>query len=107
LNRSVEADTHNISLVPAIEGGEVAVEYDGRVGAWEMGGAGVCVAAVSNSAVEEGSCSEQAERIKKVTMTKKRLQVLFIQVPISKPSEILSKCQRYHSLNVRWELKVP
>ena len=100
LNRSVDDDIHSIPLVPAIEGGEIAVEDDVGSGVWVKAGAGVCVVAVTNSAVEVGSGSEQADKIYNVIRTMTRMQVCFIQIPLSKSSELDSISQSYHLLNV-------
>jgi len=73
LNRSADDDTHSISLVSTIKGGEVAVEDDVGAGVWVSCGAGVFVTAETNSAVDVGSGSEQPDRINIVTVTSIRL----------------------------------
>lgn len=90
LNRSVEDDTRSIRLVSGIDGGEVAVEADVGAGVSVAREAGVCVAAVTNSAVDVGSDSEQADKINIVARAVKRTQVCFIRIPLWKSSELNS-----------------
>jgi hypothetical protein len=69
--------------------------------------AGGCVADGTNTAVDVGRESEQADRINMAVRARKRRQIFFIRIPLRKSSKFNSNNFECYPLNVRCGLKVP